>query len=1647
MNCINRNDLDGEPWMEELLEALDDEDTTVSQQIAMAVNNGICPSEMHGSFLSALRLLPKGSVDLDAFNNQYTTRMQEVNDSDPSNWVAEMIQNSRDVNATNIEVFCTDATLTLGHNGKEFEPDELRALLGISMSTKSGDVSTIGKFGIGFKYWYNHFNRLTVVVWHEGVKHSLSLTREFRSLDSVYCYEDDTNHDSRTEFRFEEPLNPNDWNDFIHGGTNRVLGDRVGDSLPFMQTDDNPLSISVESNGNRSDYTCTIVDDLSTVDLTLHRVAYGHNQNPEEALRTRMTLSDLSALEPNAIANLKDLVADEYRDSPTVIKLASKQSRAIDEIAEEKAEEAFESTCITLLLTPDKDTGTLSSLFIASEAEITAAFIADAPWKLTDTRHNVSWDYSNGNHRWNKQVAILVNRVYSEVMKVIIEDDQNFDLSTSEMYELLNRPLGEGDTSCDSYCRPHNFNHLSLSFNLDDDLYHCSEALCWLWKTLVSAGHADARRWLEEAMHNNLARVDIANDSTCPIRHSKYVPLLELCETPNPNYPRGDDELPEICMSLGAGIPAEIIAHTDDIRNNNPPDAPDLQDVLVLFDDVVTDSNHRSSFLREVEPTIVGNMPDWASNNGLLLIDLLGPLEAALGNRQAHFMDLDNNLVGHTRKFAAPLEFGEVVQSIAREGYVASADPALLPRLSVFLNRLLNNRPDDLSWGRAVLASQTAEETPLLVLLPPQGHVVAIAMGGAQSHSLSLRSSTLLNDRRVIIDFDNPPEVLHWGSGIDSDTVYIRTAEIPQAENTRRPVNGTWNWSDFEMDLPEPKTGWVWPMVTFEHLEDLHSLDALSRSTPVFIDAFHPDTNSGHGVHAGQRRRDNNGVITTENEPLHGYTARLDRTVDCMSGNQGVPMAIMSAAVSLEGDRVERYRTVGNAAAPIPNFEENPPHIHGVFRVLGILSKLVEDQPAIVTVDSQTLQSQHLYSYWKSKLSEFGSYEISRQYYAYDVMWVRGQQHTRLGLSAQYIPWPGFVGSATYIGDDDEPRFRDSDCFLNLEDSGLVGFQEPRLDRPYENHPNLFPRGHCWLPKFDNRAPNDVTRDNFLPWADIDSLRIHSPDDIRSILSATQQINAQNRLRTGIDRLLEVIFNPNNPTNIDDGLNWLEELLSHGLPEAGWLDARLTGQQQRNRTLLRELLETLNAQNQYQRIWAAIQTVNLQDAWLEFQQAAFVGPTRQQILDNHPDARIPVLSESGDSWISDFNNGQSILNVADDNLGQVYVMLSSSDHFPRTLFDIENGIDIHIVNHSRILDALELVCGANNEIVRVDPFMTLEGEVIRDNPQPSTHTKITYVNEMLREILYRGAQIEINWYPYVDREILNNSHPLIPRDSCIALEWEDRGTDPPAIHISDINPDVTPGFVEHCFIAKWLQSYLGMKNFDPAAVSEAVERRQIVSPWWFTIPFGPNPDDRRVEFNRKYCWGQLPIQVLMQQLAGLNTIDELVEALERLEVLYQTNNDQLLNSNALLLGLYENIPSIIPSIRITSFDPQNAVGVRRHISIPQNMLNSVTPNLNFVDDENLRSLGSYLVASSMESDSFSGYASNFDPSDKIAIDFSVDVRHLLYEAIFDQWFTARDDFILVEGIFTLNNGDHEDGKLHKYHALHILAFLYAKLGV
>ncbi len=78
--------------------------------------------------------------------------------SERTHFIFELIQNAEDAGATELTFELFEDRLEVTHDGRPFTEADVRGVCGVAKSGKSGDLTKIGKFGIGFKSVYAYTN-------------------------------------------------------------------------------------------------------------------------------------------------------------------------------------------------------------------------------------------------------------------------------------------------------------------------------------------------------------------------------------------------------------------------------------------------------------------------------------------------------------------------------------------------------------------------------------------------------------------------------------------------------------------------------------------------------------------------------------------------------------------------------------------------------------------------------------------------------------------------------------------------------------------------------------------------------------------------------------------------------------------------------------------------------------------------------------------------------------------------------------------------------------------------------------------------------------------------------------------------------------------------------------------------------------------------------------------------------------------------------------------------------------------------------------------------------------------------------------------------------------------------------------------------
>jgi hypothetical protein len=1698
----SENVSDADKWIfhiqQELSGDLNEEDVSKNHIERLAERKKI-PSKLHGSYVVALRQLPEDSDHIETRRNAYQMALKETGDEDERNWIAEIIQNAKDSKATQINIKITENELSISHNGLEFETDELMALLNPYSSTKTGDVATIGQFGVGFKYWYSHFEKVRISSYSNKFKHTLEFQKDFKSKNSSYYIENDDSDSNKTTFIFNNPVDKNKWRDFSNKDAHSILNKRIEDCLPMLQIEDSDLKICIETANEEINYTCKIDELLYNEDFILERISYGILGDEKTRLRARISLLKLKEFNESEWRKFYDKVKQEYKSSNKYQNQLREEKGATKEleekILEQMTKESFEKTYITIVLTlGENESGAISRLFGAFHSEVKFCFIADAPWKLSQDRHRIDTSNIKKQAEWNISVAKLVKELYKLTVNKCLNDKNNFELKKEEMFELLNRPIEkiEDLNSTNIFLK----NDVKSAFELKDNDAKCSKSLLLLWKKLSQMlrenqkildknGDKETKeniknlkfaiKWLDNSLNKKLAVVNLANKEKCPIRISC---LDEL-----------DDNYSEICQGLGKGIPElikgvveefdveetsedvgseQIIAtgtYTINQFNNQTiyfqNDKIGINDYLDMFDDIVADSKGKIYFLGDIEDGKILDIEEETEERNLIE-GIIKKLEKTLEEKLFYYLDCEKNLNGHERKLVDAIKFGEGMEILVERIFEESGS-GNQEKYEKILRILIKNKPTKLDWGRALLVEKQ-DSNHQLIMLPPKEHCLGIFLNNTGSIDVFSISTKSLQKNKIIIN-SKKPKILQWGIGIKSDIIFARTKNIPLIEIGKRDFEPT-EWipnsllENDNQDFAINDNNYI--EISLDGYDLIAQSEIENRIDPYYIDTFHTEVND-LSVHRGVRLEEN-GIEFLVNKNVYSLTRIMPtRSVDFMVDDirkklekeVTLPEVILKSAINLDGKEVKIFTTekVGENEKIVPKFSGDE-KIGGLVRILGSISMICDQNPLDNIDQLKILRNIHTVSYWNERImNQIEAHSKFKQHSkkeVFDVIWVQGNETKKLGLTSHHIRKParrGFTKKIKYLDDENLERTTGSACFNSLKNEMRIGFQD--TDIISKDDDGIFIqlskisvlKDKVWLPRISEVNPKEIENDRFDIWNGIIPIWIHGNQNIERILK--KPIAGNHFLRPGVDQLIQTIEDDDN-SDLIKSLEWLEELLSMNMLTAKWLNKR------KERIILKKIKEN-GLEEKFGKIMEKVKS-HSNVTWESMQEAIYNNATNEDILRDYNEVRMPILMEN-ENFEIDYEKGPTIEEIKKSNSEYYYIQLEDLDGklpFDNEFFNQKDSTKILIIPKNRKIETM-LIDSCELNISRIEISKCLlnsDIKILKENKiiRPEG---LKYVSELMRHLQRNENPIEVDWYNYESREV--SEKPLSPSKNCIAINLHD---DENRIIISVTENVNNISYENHLLISTYLKEILVEEwGIRENKIIEEVRKRSIISLWWSILRINNDIEAEKIsEFENRYCWGRLKIKELEERLEEIENKEDLSKAMEKLTIEYgnlsqNSINSALKGSKEWLNDLYEGIPSIIPDQiffkpLISQQYSKNIMNQKR--DIPTNMLNQLESigTIARIGDEKLKSLGTTLLANPIEDAQFNGFAANFPDRDKL--DFSPEVLDSLESSITQLWFNKRSEYILVKNMFKGNNSRRFDGKIHKYHAIHIFSYLKSR---
>tara|TARA_B110000008_G_scaffold273163_2_gene306993 strand:- start:6 stop:5249 length:5244 start_codon:yes stop_codon:yes gene_type:complete len=1251
------------------------EDFNVYHHIDQQVAEGQIPSHLHGLFLEAFLNLPKRVGESSEKHRRYHQIMNPVtgdlaeDENDPlESWITELIQNAVDLKATEINLSIGQDDLIFYHNGRSgghlFNNNQLSSIFNIANSTKLGDFSKIGKFGIGFKYWWRHFENLKVkcVEMVDGNLEELSIgvSREFSVSDTDLCFRTVDQDEIGTYFEFSNPIEAGDWtNDLaFRNDDDSVIARRLYESLPFIQLRvENDFTLNVSILGTEYEYYCEVVGDIQCDDFRIDKIKYGkRGERDEEELlyRASCRMDSLTEELEDEFTRFRSMVVEEYENTEILNQNIGAQAHA---------DRALSETSIACLYMPDIDHGMISNLFIANHPDsfISAPMIIEAPWKLN--RDRVRIEQSKEKYKlWNRILGKFVDALHGKFTQFLIGHESNLDYSNLQLCNIINTPLGEvknfsmvdgkyvqhleGEEKLPLENLGNRILNRSRTYSLGQRMgvpegsFFSPKELLHLWIELDQLNDEESFLWFQNSLHSNIATIELANGTKLPItfQDSHFSKFHQIEKSISRNC---GDGIPQTIRDLFAeneletdtAVAAPDVENTDQLTESYPFRSKQLK----FFDDIVCSVNENLFFASEKTGMPIVDITNLAEDDATLISLFTGVrfLQESTGDEdKVLFYESRNNIPNH-EVVEEHLDEEQGIEEVISQCYQESE--LIEERDSQNLKSWINSRLGR-KWGDSILLNKSdgLNEMPVFLKLPESDHSIAVVLGLESRRELkSINRRKLINQKEVV--FGDNPMMLQWN--LDSDDIlfcrlhnrheWIDDASPFDEDGARsKSLDGcAWNWSDL---VPEGRTGWNWLRVTMDNVaSDEERIDIERALNPVFVDGFYETSAVGEvGVHRGYRFKNNDdGVISVRKTSLHHYSRGSENTSTQHLTYLSHPVksdSLLKHSIHLHpGVNFEQHRTIQENEKILLSHDDV--HPHGLLRVYGWQIFHTER----ISWDFEIEDTRELDFLNLQTEAEVGSSirdDFKSKIEIYDVLLTRGGGSRNnplesIGFFAKSVDYSQHDDG--YLSDDDTPRFREGSYFSDLRAKGIHGFKQfcDEWFKSNKSFARLF-RSKLWLPtstEFHNRFQGNefYSLNEFIQFVPIREVERFRAILISKTSNLDRDITHRNPeedrwiFRYGLAWLF---WNLQNSELGDDEkeicLSWLNDALECGFPRKQWLDANARvyttpHEGIRLNSKPREILTQLGDLSDYPNVQELLELRDMDSEWWRFRDRCY----------------------------------------------------------------------------------------------------------------------------------------------------------------------------------------------------------------------------------------------------------------------------------------------------------------------------------------------------------------------------------------------------------------------------------------------------------
>ena len=538
--------------------------------------------------------------------------LSTVQDTRVESFITELIQNAQDVSNDNelLQIafeFNDRQELNFSHNGPHFSPKQLEAACTVGSTTKSLNLHTIGRFGLGLKYWRQFFSRIQISSRNQHIQHSL-VEEHHKPGDTFVPFVQRTvleqDAAQTTKFTFSKPEET-----FIQQfeSITSLFSDRLSQSLSLL-TQPREEGILIAFRQHHEDelsefyLRASPIDEIATdSEIIIEIVNCKIGEEKHSVLKSSLPVSWFKQALPEQFKALREALAGDYVET-----MARRGKQITQNEAEEIIAESLESPTSPLYLSVIYDStlksqgGYLASKFIGLETNFDSApFLLDAPFRLDQNRHQLNMGDIDQGKAINTPLismicsllqATLPHTFSGAVREALSLDVQHYDQLLNGSFNVETSPeftkLFEKNTQLFS----------TLKSTPDGGVVKgdCAApaSLMDYWRTMIKRG-IDTE-WFWNALNPSIARIEIENGDAGPIQ-------VLLGENIVPS--KLDMTTPWFDGIYGDGIPDEIFDLYLELNEVQLNESEHLGTTITPFDggDVFFASEKANRFVKKFE--------------------------------------------------------------------------------------------------------------------------------------------------------------------------------------------------------------------------------------------------------------------------------------------------------------------------------------------------------------------------------------------------------------------------------------------------------------------------------------------------------------------------------------------------------------------------------------------------------------------------------------------------------------------------------------------------------------------------------------------------------------------------------------------------------------------------------------------------------------------------------------------------------------------------------------------------------------------------------------------------------------------------------------------------------------------------------------